>query len=277
MQFHREKFVVYIICAIILIVFIAGLIDYGISFQNAYEILVLRPLSEVSMFFQNTYDSIRNYFVSIKEGVNLIKENLDLKNEVSTLQARLKMLLGYYYENQELKNLLGIKNTLNLNTKACSVVFYDKINSFFIIDVGSSDGVETNMPVIYSYDGTTSNLVGKVVECSKSTSKVSLVFSPHFKVGVANASRGGIDIAEGNGENLDVSRLSSKFDDIVGDVFITIGESNIFPPNIVVGKVTQINKINMEENKVVLSPMIDFNQIRNVLLIMNYEKNNIWF
>jgi len=77
MQFHREKFVVYIICAIILIVFIAGLIDYGISFQNAYEILVLRPLSEVSMFFQNTYDSIRNYFVSIKEGVNLIKENLD--------------------------------------------------------------------------------------------------------------------------------------------------------------------------------------------------------
>ena len=272
MQFHREKFVIYIICAIILIVFIAGLIDYGISFQNAYEILVLRPLSEVSMFFQNIYDSIRNYFVSIKEGVNLIKENLDLKNEVSTLQARLKMLLGYYYENQELKNLLGIKNTLNLNTKACSVVFYDKINSFFIIDVGSSDGVETNMPVIYSYDGTTSNLVGKVVECSKSTSKVSLVFSPHFKVGVANASRGGIDIAEGNGENLDVSRLSSKFFDIVGDVFITVGESNIFPPNIVVGKVTQINKINMEENKVVLSPMIDFNQIRNVLLIMNYEK-----
>lgn len=101
--------------------------------------------------------------------------------------------------------------------------------------MGASDGVETNMPVIYSYDGTTSNLVGKVVECSKSTSKVSLVFSPHFKVAhVANASRGGIDIAEGNGKNLDVSRLSSKFFDIVGDVFITVGESNIFPPNIVV-------------------------------------------
>jgi rod shape-determining protein MreC len=272
MQFHREKFVTYIICAIILIVFVAGLIDYGISFQNAYEVLVLSPLSKVSTFVQNTYESVRNYFVSIKEGVNLIKENSDLKNEVSTLQARLKLLLGYYYENQELKNLLGIKNTLVLDTKACSVVFYDKINSFLIIDVGSADGVSTNMPVVYSYDGATSNLVGKVIECSKSTSKVSLVFSPHFKVGVTNASRGGIDIAEGSGESLEVSRLSSKVVDVVGDVFVTVGESNIFPPNIVVGKVTKIDKVNMEENRIVLSPMINFDQIRNVLLIMNYEK-----
>jgi len=63
--------------------------------------------------------------------------------------------------------LLGIKNTLTLDTKACSVVFYDKINSFLIIDVGSADGVSTNMPVVYSYDGTISNLVGRLLNVQK--------------------------------------------------------------------------------------------------------------
>jgi rod shape-determining protein MreC len=272
MQSPREKIVLYAITALILLVFIAGLAGYGITIKSVYEFLILRPVSSVLNFINQTFTSLNDYLLSIRYGKTLIAENENLKNYIATLESRLKMLLGNYYENVELKNLLGIKSKVKFETLGCSVTMFSKVGNFMIIDKGKDSNLKVDMPVVYSIDGNTLFLVGKIIQVSANSSKVTLETSPNFKVGVKNVARGGIDIAEGNGETLTVKRPFPGVNDTISDVFVTVEESGIFPPDIVVGKVVSINKVSSVENELTLSPMIDFYTIRNVLVVTSYGK-----
>jgi Cell shape-determining protein len=257
------------------LVFIAGLAGYGITIKSVYEFLILRPVSSVLNFINQTFTSLNDYLLSIRYGKTLITENENLKNYIATLESRLKMLLGNYYENIELKNLLGIKSKFKFETLGCSVTMFSKVGNFMIIDKGKDSNLKVDMPVVYSIDGNTLFLVGKIIQVSANSSKVTLETSPNFKVGVKNVARGGIDIAEGNGETLTVKRPFPGVNDTISDVFVTVEESGIFPPDIVVGKVVSINKVSSVENELTLSPMIDFYTIRNVLVVTSYGKNKL--
>ncbi|MGC8575299.1 MAG: rod shape-determining protein MreC [Caldisericum sp.] len=272
MQFPRERLVLYLVLAIILLVFVAGLAGYGITFKSVYEILILRPVNVIVSFLNRIYISFKNYFISIRDGKALIEENQKLNYYIATLESRLKILLGYYYENAELKNLLGIKYKIKYNSIGCNVIFYSKAGNFLIIDRGKDANFMVDMPVIYSIDGTTALLVGKITEVSSNVSKVTLETSPDFRVGVKNASRGGIDVAFGNGIGLTVVRPSQIISDSISDIFVTVEESGLFPKDIVVGKVYSINKLSTIENEIELKPLVDFYTIRNVLVITSYEK-----
>ncbi|BAL81075.1 putative rod shape-determining protein MreC [Caldisericum exile AZM16c01] len=273
MQFPRERLALYAVLTILFLIFVAGLVGYGITPKSIYEVLVLKPVSLIIDFFNNTYSSVQNYFISIVKGKALIIENQNLRDYISTLESRLKILLGYYYENIELKNLLGIKHNIKFNTIGCNIILYSKSGNFLVIDRGKDSNLKIDMPVVYSVDGVTSFLVGKITEVSNNTSKVTLETSPNFKVGVKNASRGGIDVASGNGNGLTVVRPSQDVSDSLSDIFVTVEESGIFPKDIVVGKVSKIKKISAVENEIELEPLIDFYTIRNVLVITSYEKN----
>ncbi|MGB9769046.1 MAG: rod shape-determining protein MreC [Caldisericum sp.] len=272
MQFPRERLVLYLVLAIILLVFVAGLAGYGITFKSVYEVLILRPVNVIVSFLNRIYISFKNYFISIRDGKALIEENQKLNYYIATLESRLKILLGYYYENAELKNLLGIKYKIKYNSIGCNVIFYSKAGNFLIIDRGKDANFMVDMPVIYSIDGTTALLVGKITEVSSNVSKVTLETSPDFRVGVKNASRGGIDVAVGNGIGLTVVRPSQIISDSISDIFVTVEESGLFPKDIVVGKVYSINKLSTIENEIELKPLVDFYTIRNVLVITSYEK-----
>lgn len=272
MQSPREKLILYVVLALILLVFVAGLAGYGITVKSVYEVLIVKPVSSIINFINQTVTSVHNYLLSIRHGKDLIIENENLKNYIATLEIRLKMLLGNYYENIELKNLLEIKSSVKFNTVGSSVTMFSKTGNFMVIDKGKDSNLKVNMPVVYSVDGNTLFLIGKIVQVSANSSKVILETSPNFKVGVKNVSRGGIDIAEGNGVNMIVKRPFPGVNDAISDVFITVEESGIFPPDIVVGKVMSIDRVSSVENELTLSPMIDFYSVRNVLVVTSYEK-----
>lgn len=268
----KERLLIYVIVFVLLLTFIAGIASYGISFKQIYEFLVIKPINSFLLSIRNAYMGIANYFISVKEGTKIITENEDLKNQIAILNGRLKLLLGYYYENTELKNLLGIKTKLNFKTLGSSVIFYDRLSNFFVIDVGSKDGVKAKMPVVYSTDGENAVLIGVVESVENNTSKVMLTINKDFKIGVKNVSRGGIDVAEGTGSDLKISKLINLSQDAINDYFATTELSDIYPPNIFVGKLTNIERVSTVELNLTLTPLVNFYNIRNVLVITSYEK-----
>ncbi|MEF3245598.1 MAG: rod shape-determining protein MreC [Caldisericaceae bacterium] len=272
MHSSNEKILVIVISLVLLLIFVAGIASYGITFSRIYDFLVLEPIKNLLFTVNNTFQNIENYFMSVKKGAEVIKENEDLKNEIEILKARLKLLLGYYTENQELRNLLGIKSKLTLNMKGAHVIFYDELNNFIVIDIGENDGITEKMPVVYSNDGENAVLVGIIQSVNEKTSKVMLITNKAFRISVTNSSRYGVDILEGTGDALSITKFSYKLADNIGDVFVTTELSDIYPPNIFVGKLVKIENKNVSEKKLTLLPILDFYKIKNVLVITSYEK-----
>lgn len=272
MHSSNEKILVIVILLVLLLIFIAGIASYGITFNKIYDFLILKPIKNLIVIINNTAQNMENYFISVKNGAEILKENEDLKNEIEILKARLKLLLGYYNENQELRNLLGIKSKLTLNMRGAHVIFYDRLNNFIVIDVGKDDGINEKMPVVYSNDGVNAVLVGIIQSVSAKTSKVMLITNKAFRVSVTNSSYYGIDILEGTGDGLSITKFSYKLVDNIGDVFVTTELSDIYPPNLFVGKLVKIENKSVSEKKLTLSPILDFYKIRNVLVITSYEK-----
>ncbi len=276
MHSSNEKILVIVISLVLLLIFVSGIASYGITFNKIYDFLILKPIKNLIFTVNSTAQSIENYLISylisIKNGAEIVKENEDLKNEIKILKARLKLLLGYYNENQELRNLLGIKSKLTLNMKGAHVIFYDGLNNFIVIDVGKNDGITERMSVVYSNDGMNAVLVGIIQSASAKTSKVMLITNKAFRISVTNSSHYGVDILEGTGDALFITKFSYKLEDNIGDVFVTTELSDIYPPNLFVGKLVKIENKSVSEKKLTLSPILDFYKIRNVLVITSYEK-----
>jgi len=276
MQSRREQVAIYLVIFIVLLVFIAGIAGYGIKPGVIYEFLILRPIRSLTDLINNFYSNAVTFFVtfseSIRDNKQLMKENARLKNAIASYETQLEILTGYYYENEELKNLLGIKNKLTFKTVGASIIFYDRINNFIVVDAGRDKNLQVNMPVIYGISNGTPVLVGRTCEVEERTARVMLINNTDFHIGVRNAVTGGIDIGEGNGKDILVKRYALSTKDAINDVFVTVEESNVFPPNIGVGKVKDIKKVSSTQNLLILSPLVDFSTIDNVLIVISYEK-----
>ena len=116
------------------------------------------------------------------------------------------------------------------------------------INRGSNDGIAKDQPVVAS-----GGLIGQVVRVSDTRSAIRLVTDPKFQVGVRVASRPGLGIATGQG---DETRLAATSFDLtteieVGDHLVTSGAARSpFPPDIPVGVVTEVisDEANLQKN-----------------------------
>lgn len=107
------------------------------------------------------------------------------------------------------------------------------------IDKGTDAGLEKDMPVV-----TSAGLVGRIVEVDKTRSRVQLITSPQFAVGVRVGQE--ISLAKGTGSGNPLRAQGSIPIDApvnVGDVVLTNGQDRSnFPPDIPVGRVRTVDR-----------------------------------
>jgi rod shape-determining protein MreC len=176
----------------------------------------------------------------------LLQEIDRLRRENQRLQAEQLQSAAIARENDQLRALFNWQKQMPWKLKAANVVMRDPANWWRTvqIDLGSRDGIRTNMPVL-----TTAGLIGRVSAVSYLSSQVALIGDPNCRVAalVENASQDmGVLVAASDPLDkslVQMNYLSSSANLKAGQAVVTSGLGDIFPRGIPIGKIEDAQSI----------------------------------
>ncbi len=212
-----------------------------------------------------------------KENAQLIADMEQLKANNEALKMENSKLSLIQKENIRLTNLLGVSESYpNYEQVTARVISKDPTNWYntFIIDVGTNDGIEPNMVVV-----TIGGLVGKVVECSGSYSKVIAIVDDFSSVSGIVTRNDALGFVKGDLQLLEEGMIRMEYFDIdaevmEGDEIVTSHLSTIYPKGIPIGYVSEVYtdaKGLSKYAKVV--PYVDFRNLKEVIVFKeDFEK-----
>ena len=223
---------------------INGINNISSSFIIPITRFITLPVNVFSQFVEEY-----NQFRSLKF------ENKILQEEIIRLKKWQTLAIQNSRENNVLKKLLNATdNNLTLVKTASLINRNDTIYSKLInLNAGYEDKIEKNMSAINER-----GLVGKVIETTSSNSRVLLVNDPNFTLSIKTVSDEIFSIVTGAG---DKKQLVSKFIKNnnmpkVGDIVVTSGTAEVFPVDLLVGKISKV-----ENDRFYVLPFVDFNNI----------------
>lgn len=257
-----------IILAIVsLLIVLAGLSGRGITIKVMFEYVLVRPVNSILNSVRNSVREIYEVASLFKSKTEIDSENMRLREENELLKARLKMIVDNFYENSLLRAQLKIKDNYSFQYISAQVIGYDYLNNFLFLDVGSSSGIKKNMPVAFTNDGELIILVGMVTDVGESSSRVMLLNNPFFKIGVRVLGKTGYEIAQGDSKGLVIYSILSDNAVNINDIYVSSDVSEIFPQNLIVGKVSKVEQRNNIEKDIYITPLINLNALFRVIVI----------
>ena len=107
-------------------------------------------------------------------------------------------------------------------------------------------------------------LVGRVVETYNSNSRVLLLTDPNLSISIKTISDGIFSLVSGAGDGKHLVSQFIKDDQIpkIGDIVVTSGTAQVFPVDLLVGKVSKI-----EKDRFYVLPFVDFNNIDYIQIV----------
>lgn len=212
------------------------------------------------VIFQQRINSIANYIKSplsrLSELSQASLENEMLRERLLLLSLENETLIVQGMENDQLKEMLNYNNAQELNiipAKVISQGLTTSINSV-TINIGMVNGVKINDPVI-----TTNGVIGKIYTITDNTATVHLINDAEFRIGARFIPSGETGILRWKANNIcEVREVYKNAEIKVGDNVVTSGLSDIFPPDLPIGKVSSVANARNEFQKIV-SVKIDEN------------------
>lgn len=264
------------ILTLILSIFFILVIVVVISYSNIGSSTVLgRSVNKVVATIQGPVSSAGNGVKSGLYGIlqfrSILKENEELKDQISDLNReiiQIKMTEAELAELQNLSNILGYENVTPYYTYlTADVVAMDGSNWFnlFTINAGTKDGVYKDAVVING-DG----LIGRVLETGSDWAKVISVIdesnSVSFKI-FRDMQLLGILSGDGKG-SLKGYMVDTEAAVIEGDILITSG-MGMYPEGIPIGKVKKVEWNNDTLLKTVtIEPSAYFKNLQKVTVLV---------
>lgn len=194
--------------------------------------LVMPAKSSIYKLTTSTKGNVGNVFY-----VNtLVKNQKILEQEIYRLKVENLNLRGIDSENKRLREILELKQRAELDFTVAKISFRDPQNiySMLYIDKGSEDGIKKDMVVLNK-----NMLLGRVTEVEKKISKVELITKKGINTSVITEDGNNLAVLRGEGNNiLTLEYLIAEVKIKKGDTLVTSGMSNIYPKNIMVGKIT---------------------------------------
>lgn len=216
-------------------------------------------------------DKVKDTTDFIREMKSYKDENEKLISEINELKRQNRDVTNYREENERLKELLELGESLDsYSTVAASVIAYSSNGRYDTIQIskGSLAGVAEGNAVI-----TPDGIVGKVIETGPTWSVVSTILNPDNAMGVRVSRTSDVAVVEGNSEMYSQNYCKMTFIDkgsnlIVGDLLETSGSGGVYPAGLSVGVIREINSDAMGNlNYATVEPMVDFDKLYEVLVI----------
>ena len=218
----------------------------------------LYPITKIVSYPMNY---VSNISIQLKEFSNLKTENSILKEEIIRLKKWQTLAIQNSRENKVLKKLLNATdNNLELIKTASVINRSDFLFARMInINAGLSDGVKNQMAAI-NHRG----MIGRTISPSLNNSKILLLTDPNSSIPVKTVSNDIFLLIHGaeDGIHLVSSFIKEEKMPKIGDLIVTSGSAQIFPSDLLVGKIVKV--IN---NKFYVLPFVDFNNIDYVQIV----------
>jgi rod shape-determining protein MreC len=179
--------------------------------------------------------------------VGIYGENRRLTRENAALRAENDWLHQQQRQTPRLEGMTRFQQSVSLRLKATRVVAQDagRFQTAWVIDVGESDSIRVNMPVM-----TSRGVVGKTIKVYNDHSLVQLLSDPAFKISVLSDRSRARGILEADGPERLVARFPAGSDVARGDTLMTTGLGGVFPKGLRVGaagrEVTRQEKENQD-------------------------------
>lgn len=210
--------------------------------------------------------SIQKSFNSFSEFVNLKEENKILRERCAQLAFANSLMREALLENRRLRKMLGFKRRTPYHLIPAEVIAqrYKGVSYSIVLNVGREEGVKKDSPIV-----TDRGLIGKLIQVGGGSSIGQLLMDRNFRVSARVQRSGVLGIVHPKvGRFLRLDNVPRKSDVKVGDVVVTSGYSEIFPPGIKIGVVVDVSEEKQGLfKKVVLRTDVDFPRLREVFVI----------
>ncbi len=256
----------------LLLIFFLGK-RYNIPVVSTGVNTLLYPLEKSIFFITQKTQHIAAYFNDTEA---LLAANTALKEENEKLAYENSILIQYKNENNNLKNLLDIKQLYrDYEGIGANVIAKDNGNWYkvFKMDKGLKHGV-TNDSVILANGG----LVGRVSEVDLLSSKVLSIIDDRSSVSAKIVRTNDTGILRGdstmNSEGLCKLEINIESEVVKGDQVVTSHLSSIyFPTGIPIGTVEEVvpGESGLTQYAYV-RPIVDFKHLEQVLVLLNKEE-----
>ena len=258
-----------------LLIFIS-IVLMGADFRYHY----LQNIRQITNVFARPFHSLLNlpsdlyHFTTayFSNQSRLIHENETLKLNIDSLKADLQRLDFIDQENNQLKNLLEVKNAYKFKTEAASIIHsrFDPFSQKIIIDGGQNKDFQAGQPVINAL-----GLVGQISSVFPETSEVTLIVDKKMSVPIQIQRNGLRAITTGNGQNESITLpyLPMSVDIIKGDILKTSGIDTIYPEGIAVAEVFEIiNDPKLPFARIICKPISAIRNHSHVLVVTPINK-----
>jgi len=195
---------------------------------------------------------------------SMAAENAALERKVQALAATNERLKEHAAENVQLRRMLGLAQSMAVQTVAASVVGYAPEGSRreISIDRGWRDGVSRDA-VVVNGDG----LVGHVIDAGAHDAHVLLVIDPSSNVPAYLRGTRTWGIVTGTWQHIRMKYIGQDVKVRPGDTVIT-GKGQIYPEGIVIGTVREVDRRdNALYQSAVIVPAVDFDGLTHVLVL----------
>lgn len=189
---------------------------------------------------------------------------LNARSVAQTLE--LTLLREYQKENERLRNLLGFKETLGYDLIPAEIIALDpkRRQNAVLSEISSEKSVSSNLPVV-NVDG----LVGKTTSVLGDLVTVELLTSPNCKAAARDANTRVLGIIRWEGgRHLLLDNVSLSDTVRVGDTIITSGLGGIFPENLPIGTISNVEVGRSPFFKTIdVTPFVDFGALDELMIL----------
>ena len=206
-------------------------------------------------FGLDAYSLMHYDYFSPREKSSMEKEIADLKSMIVSLESAAEQHESALEENYRLRSMLSIDLPDSFAFVYAKIAGRDpgSSNTSLLINAGTEKGVKPGDAVI-----TEAGVVGIIESSGEKISKVSLLSGRNGKIAVRT------EIYRGYGIMTPTDQRTAKIDEIAKNIPVNVGEniytadfSEVYPPDLLIGKVVLSSDSSATINKIV---MIEFAQ-----------------
>ena len=272
-----SKYLLFVLTSVCAVMVILSL------FTNVFEAVLNRVAGNMIIPFQRGITYVGGFITDKADNLRdieaLLEENSLLKSKVDELTLEINRLQQDKYELAHLQKLFKLDAQYeNYEKVGARIVGSESVNWYhsFLIDKGSDDGLKVNMNVIA--DG---GLVGIITDVGSNWSRVTSIISDEINLMGRVLSTEDNLIVSGNlaavktNGTISFSQLLDTDDQVhTGDKVVTSSISDKYLPGLVIGYIdkAQLDANNMTKSGSLL-PVVDFNHLDEVLIILDLKEN----
>lgn len=269
----KKRFIPILLIFTVVVLVVMGL--SGNRKENGKTSFVADAIGIVVSPVQGAFSWVIGNFASMGEYLHgmatSVEENETLRSQILQLETMARDCEEYKNENERLRSLLDFKEKeQNYETIGAEVIAKEPGSRFqiFTIDRGTMDGIAQGCAVIDSQ-----GLIGYVFDIGTTWAKVATIIDADTNVGALLTKTGEQAVVEGD---MELSReglckmvyIPKDASIMIGDPVETSGLGGVYPKGLFIGRIKEINTQQGELYKeVIVEPAVDFQRIREVLVI----------